>query len=199
MMRASDAVAAIRDVRTDEIVVTTMSGLGFWPDAGPRDVRLLGLMGAAASIGLGLAISKPAEVVWVIDGDGSLLMQLGVLAAIGEAQPVGFTHVVIDNRVYGVSGAQAVPASHTLNWCEMAAAAGYVSAIECTSEGQLRSALVDDTPGPRLVSARCVPERPEYLPGAFAIDASAEGARLRATLAGGGRRPPRDVASSSAR
>lgn len=182
MMEAGEAIAAIREARSDEVVVTTMSGLGFWPDASPRDFRLLGLMGAAASIGLGIAIARPDTDVWVVDGDGSLLMQLGVLAAVGDAEPARFTHIVIDNRVYGVSGAQAVPASRELSWCEMAIAAGYASAVECRSVEEIGAALAGSGGGPRLVAVRCLPERPQYLAGAFAIDAGGEAARVRASL-----------------
>jgi DNA-binding MarR family transcriptional regulator len=100
MIDARQAVDTINACRDNEIVVTTMTGLGFWPDAGPRDFRLLGLMGAAASVGLGIAIARPDEAVWVIDGDGSLMMQLGVLAAVADAAPPRFVHIVIDNRIY---------------------------------------------------------------------------------------------------
>jgi thiamine pyrophosphate-dependent acetolactate synthase large subunit-like protein len=178
----SDAIAAIRDVRDDEIVVTTMTGLGFWPEPGPKDFRLLGLMGAAASIGLGIAIACPDEDVWVIDGDGSLLMQLGVLTAVAGAGACRLTHVVIDNRVYGVSGAQPVPASAQVDWSALALAAGYVEATECSTGEALRHALATASPGPRLIVARCEPVRPAYLPGVFAFDASGEAARLRANL-----------------
>jgi phosphonopyruvate decarboxylase len=199
MMDAGHAVAAIREARADEVVVTTMSGLGFWPEAGPLDFRLLGLMGAAGSIGLGIALAQPEKDVWVIDGDGSLLMQLGVLAAVGDAEPARFTHIVLDNRVYAISGAQAVPASRTLSWCEMAAAAGYASAVECHSADELKVVLGDSGGGPRLISVRCVTERPHYLAGAFAIDAGGEAARLRATLAREPSLGPRRPASSSPR
>lgn len=182
MMPPGEAIAAIRDARDDEVVVTTMTALGFWPDAGPKDFRLLGLMGAAAAIGLGIAMACPDEDVWVIDGDGSLLMQLGVLSAVAGAGPRRFTHIVIDNRVYGVSGAQPVPGSAQLNWCGLANAAGYANATECATADALRGALAETPPGPRLIVVRCEPVRPAYPLGAFSIDPSGEAARLSSTL-----------------
>jgi thiamine pyrophosphate-dependent acetolactate synthase large subunit-like protein len=184
MMNAERAVAAIAAARERELVVTTMTGLGCWPDApSARDFRLLGLMGAAASIGLGLAIGRPEDRVWVLDGDGSLLMQLGVLAAIADAAPDNFVHIVIANRMYAISGGQPLPAGATFDWVACARAAGYRAAACADSPGELTALLGAHAPGPRLVVARCRPVRPDYPAGAFAVDASQDGARLRAALA----------------
>lgn len=182
MMTTAEAIDAIRACRRDEVVVTTMSGLGLWPSAGPLDFRLLGLMGAASSIGLGIAIARPDIRVWVIDGDGSLMMQLGALAAVADAAPRRFHHIVIDNRIYAISGAQPLPAHETFDWPAAARAAGYVGATVCRTVTELRSELASGRPGPRLVAARCEAQRPDYRPGAFAIDASREGDRVRHAL-----------------
>jgi phosphonopyruvate decarboxylase len=182
MIDARQAVDTIHACRDDEIVVTTMTGLGFWPDAGPRDFRLLGLMGAAASVGLGIAIARPDEAVWVIDGDGSLMMQLGVLAAVADAAPPRFVHIVLDNRIYAVSGAQQVPAHETFDWAGVALAAGYAEAVACDTVDELHQELASACAGPRLIVARCEAVRPPYPPGSFAIDASGESARVRAAL-----------------
>jgi len=182
MMSAAETVATIRAARGGQVVVTTMSGLAFWPEAGPRDFRLLGLMGAAASIGLGMAIARPDEEIWVIDGDGSLQMQLGVLAAVADARPLRYTHIVVDNRVYGVSGAQPLPAHEVFDWVGVALAAGYASATSCETAPELARALTAAVPGPRFIAARSEPVRPDYLPGAFAIDAGAEASRVRGSI-----------------
>jgi thiamine pyrophosphate-dependent acetolactate synthase large subunit-like protein len=179
MMSGREVVEAIYSSRSDEVVVTTMTGLAFWPDAGDRDFRLLGLMGAAGSIGLGVAIARPDQTVWVIDGDGSLMMQLGLLGAIADAKPERFCHIVLDNRIYAVSGAQPVPASETFDWVAVALAAGYQHAEACDTPAQLQTALHSPEPAPRMIVARCEPTRPDYPPGSFAIDAAGEGARVR--------------------
>ena len=185
MIAARDAVAEIRAARDRELVIATMTPLGYWPDAGPHDFRLLGLMGGAAPIGLGLALARPDERVWVLDGDGSLLMALGVLSSVAGAAPANLVHVVFDNRVYAVSGAQPTPASDTLDWVALALGAGYRAAVRVEDRGALRAALHDRGPGPRMVVIACPPERPEdFIRGQFQTDATGEGARVRAALAG---------------
>ena len=83
----------------------------------------MGTMGAAASIGLGIALGVPDRPVWVLDGDGSLLMQLAVVAAVADAAPDNLVHVVIDNGIYAISGAQPTPAPR--DWAALLQAAGY--------------------------------------------------------------------------
>ena len=70
---------------------------------GDRDTYFYtwGSMGLASSIGLGLAMAKPDRRVVVLDGDGSLLMNLGSLATIGWVKPANLVVVVIDNRERG--------------------------------------------------------------------------------------------------
>ena len=182
MMQTEQAVTAICEARERELVVTTMSALGLWPDATSRDFRLLGLMGAAGSIGLGLAIGLREETVWVIDGDGSLMMQLGVLGAVADARPARFVHVVIANGIYAISGAQRLPAHACFDWTACALAAGYADAAACGTPDELIAALQIDGEGPRLVVAQCDPARPEFAPGAFAVDVSGDAARMRAAL-----------------
>jgi thiamine pyrophosphate-dependent acetolactate synthase large subunit-like protein len=183
LMTGSEAVAVVVAARRQEVVVTTMTGLGFWPRPGQRDFRVLGLMGAAASIGLGIALARPDLGVWVLDGDGSLMMQLGVLCAVADAAPPALTHIVIDNRVYGVSGAQPVPASAILSWTAAALAAGYRESVECETERDLAAALRSAAPGPRMIVARAASVRPNFPAGAFVFDAAGEAPRLRGGLA----------------
>jgi sulfopyruvate decarboxylase subunit beta len=71
-----------------------------------RNFYMIGSMGLASSIGLGLALSKPHEKVIVIDGDGSLLMNMGSLVTIFACNPANLTWIVIDNGAYGSTGNQ---------------------------------------------------------------------------------------------
>jgi phosphonopyruvate decarboxylase len=176
----TDALAAIAAARTDEITVLTMSTLAL-PDQGESDFRLVGQMGAAASIGLGIAVGRPDQAVWVLDGDGSLLMALGVLAAVGDAAPPRFVHVVIANGIYAVSGRQPVPAMS--DWEQLGLGAGYRSARTCSTAAELSAALRADEPGPRMVVVRCTGGVEGLPPGSEAIDPSGESARLRVVLA----------------
>ena len=67
---------------------------------------MIGSMGLASSIGLGLALARPDKKIVVIDGDGSLLMNMGSLVTIYAANPSNLTWIVIDNGAYGSTGNQ---------------------------------------------------------------------------------------------
>jgi thiamine pyrophosphate-dependent acetolactate synthase large subunit-like protein len=187
MMTVEDVASVVAEAQGEAVVVSTMSAMAFGSDAGARgtgggalDFRVLGVMGAAGSLGLGLAIGRPDRDVWVVDGDGSLLMQLGCLAAVGGARPERLTHVVIANGVYAVSGAQPLPVRP--DWPALALAAGYAGAAWAHSPAELAGILGAADPGPRLIAAVCDPARPDYPNGAFDFDASGQGAALRAAL-----------------
>jgi phosphonopyruvate decarboxylase len=180
-MRVEEATTVLRQEAGDAIAVLTMSPMAFWGESRPLDFRLLGTMGAAASIGLGIALGTPDRTVWVIDGDGSLLMQLGVVAAVADAAPENYVHVVIDNGIYAISGAQPTPAPR--DWVALLEGAGYREAVVCESPDDLRAALRRDAAGPRAVVIRCVRERPAYPPGALVAIPETEAARIRDHLA----------------
>ena len=67
---------------------------------------MIGSMGLASSIGLGLAVAKPNKNIVVIDGDGSLLMNMGSLVTVFANNPSNLTWIVIDNGAYGSTGNQ---------------------------------------------------------------------------------------------
>ncbi|MBR4447934.1 sulfopyruvate decarboxylase subunit beta [Methanobrevibacter sp.] len=71
-----------------------------------KNFYMIGSMGLASSIGLGLALAKPYEDVVVIDGDGSLLMNMGSLVTVFANNPSNLTWIVIDNGAYGSTGNQ---------------------------------------------------------------------------------------------
>ena len=75
----------------------------------PRNFYTWGSMGLASSIGLGLALARPDVRVFVLDGDGSLLMNLGSLATIGLLRPANLIVVVMDNEEYATTGGQKTP------------------------------------------------------------------------------------------
>ena len=97
--------------------------------AGDRDANFYtwGSMGLASSIGLGLAMAQPDRRVIVLDGDGSLLMNLGSLATIGWVGPENLIVIVWDNEQYGTTGGQDTATAHGTN-LEAAAQAMGISA-----------------------------------------------------------------------
>jgi thiamine pyrophosphate-dependent acetolactate synthase large subunit-like protein len=82
--------------------------------AGDRDTYFYtwGSMGLASSVGLGLAMAQPDRRVVVLDGDGSLLMNLGSLATIGWVRPANLVVIVWDNGLYGTTGGQDTATAH---------------------------------------------------------------------------------------
>ena len=85
---------------------------------------MIGSMGLASSIGLGVALSRPEKKVIVLDGDGNVLMAMGTLAMISAAAPKNFIHVVIDNEVYESTGSQKT-FSNAIQLEEVARGVGY--------------------------------------------------------------------------
>src|SRR4051812_22465663 len=78
----------------------------------PQNFYTWGSMGIASSIGLGLALARPELRVFVLDGDGSLLMNLGSLATIGWVRPSNLVVIVWDNQEYGTTGGPPAAAPH---------------------------------------------------------------------------------------
>jgi thiamine pyrophosphate-dependent acetolactate synthase large subunit-like protein len=107
----------------------------------PANFYTWGSMGLASSIGLGLALARPDLRVFALDGDGSLLMNLGSLATIGQLQPSNFTLVVMDNGEYATTGRQPTP---TAGGADLAAAARAMRA----------TAAVADTPADLAAAVR---------------------------------------------
>ena len=129
-IKPEDALRAIAERRGEAVVVPTMTTAPAWRDIAPDDlsVTCVGFMGGASSLGLGIALARPERRVIVLDGDGSLLMQLGSLATIAGAEPRNFTHVLFKNGVYHTSGSQTIPGGMRVDFAGMARAAGYRNA-----------------------------------------------------------------------
>ena len=85
---------------------------------------MIGSMGLASSIGLGIALKKPKKRVFVFDGDGNILMNLGSLVTIGSLKPKNLIHVVIDNNSHESTGGQPTYSSR-INLEKIAKNTGY--------------------------------------------------------------------------
>ena len=142
----------------------------------PQNFYTWGSMGMASSIGLGLALARPDLPVFVLDGDGSLLMNLGSLATIGLLRPANLVLVVMDNEEYATTGGQKTPTAHGADLEAAARAMGIASSVTVRSEAELKGALVDRSPAcPRSSpeSQRAEGER-LALPGASVIVAKVQ-------------------------
>src|ERR1700687_258910 len=77
----------------------------------PQNFYMLGSMGLAFPIALGVALAQPKRRVFALEGDGSLLMQMGCLSTIATLAPKNLSMIVMDNGVYQITGAQPTPAA----------------------------------------------------------------------------------------
>jgi phosphonopyruvate decarboxylase len=151
-MKPEDVLRLIAAERGDAIVIPTMTTAPAWRDLAPDDLSIscVGFMGGASSLGLGLALARPSRRVVVLDGDGSLLMQLGSLATIAGARPRNLAHLVFKNGIYHTSGAQEIPGGLTVDFVAMARGAGYRNAYAVRDldefKRRLPSVLGDEGP-----------------------------------------------------
>ncbi len=102
-------------------------------DDQPTNFYMLGTMGLASSIGLGLALAQPKPVI-VIDGDGSILTNLGTLPTIANNPAPNYVLLVIDNGSYGSTGDQPTYTGRKTSLAGMARAAGCERVVECRAE-----------------------------------------------------------------
>ena len=121
----------------------------------PQNFYMIGSMGLASAIGLGLCLTRPRWPTVVFDGDGNVLMSLGILAMVGGLRPHHLIHVVFDNEVYGSTGNQASP-SRGVRLDRVAAAAGYHSSVAVTRASDVEDAVHQAlrTEGPHFVLAK---------------------------------------------
>lgn len=120
-----DALRALAEQRTDQVVVTTMTTTLQWPLVSdhPLDFDFLAFgMGHASDFGLGLALARPERKVVVLKGDGGLLMSLGSLVTLGRYGPPNLVVLLMENRVFEMVGGQALP--DAVDFPGMARAAG---------------------------------------------------------------------------
>lgn len=142
-MRRFEAIQQIMDVVTDEIVVCNLGHPSqelFAVKDRPRNFYMLGSMGMASSIGLGLALSTSRTVI-VLDGDGAILMNLGSLATIGISKPKNYVLIIIDNEAYGSTGFQRTFTARGLHIEHVAQACGIERAVLITDKETIAPTL----------------------------------------------------------
>lgn len=125
----AQAIGALLELLTDQPVVICngfASRETYKLGDRPTHFYMIGSMGVASAIALGVALSKPRKKVIVFDGDGNVLMGMGTLSTVGALKPRNFVHVVFDNEVYGSTGNQPT-FSQTVRLDQVAKAAGYVN------------------------------------------------------------------------
>ena len=119
---------------------------------------MIGSMGLASSIGLGVAMCKPDKKVIIIDGDGNVLMALGTLAMIAAEAPKNLIHVVIDNEVYESTGSQR-SLSGKIKLEQVAKSSGYKNVLRIDKKEEIKDAFLKlkELTGPNFLLIKVEP------------------------------------------
>lgn len=118
----------------------------------PSNFYMMGSMGLASSIGLGLALARPGRVL-AVDGDGSVLMNLGGLSTIAHFGPPNLVVVILDNAVHGSTGNQPSHTALGTDLAEVARASGVASVARVDNVPDLMT-TVEEVQGPAVILAR---------------------------------------------
>ncbi|MBR0710394.1 thiamine pyrophosphate-dependent enzyme [Bradyrhizobium liaoningense] len=122
----------------------------------PQNFYMLGSMGLAFPIALGVALAQPDRPVFALEGDGSLLMQLGALSTIAALKPKNLIMIVMDNGIYQITGAQPTPAAGVADIVGIATASGLARSSWAADEEDFER-LVDEAMSadePSLIAIR---------------------------------------------
>lgn len=132
MMKRDQCLKVLARHRSNEIVVAVYRAAQEWIHISPSELNytFTGAMGQGSSHALGLALGRPDRRVIVLDGDGSLLMNLGSLVTIGNAAPSNLIHCLCRNGTYETNGAVPIPGAGHISFTAMARAAGYRKTYE---------------------------------------------------------------------
>ena len=146
-------------LKRDEAVIGGIGNANFdlWAcGQRPQNFYMLGSMGLAIPIALGVAIAQPKRHVIALEGDGSLLMQLGCLATVAMQAPKNLTIVLWDNGIYQITGSQPTASASTADLIAIARGAGIANSAWAADEEDfdrlVAAALQDGEPS--LIAAR---------------------------------------------
>ena len=145
-----------------------------------NQLYMVGSMGCAVSLALGIALAQPRRRVIAIDGDGAALMRLGALSTVGYQRPDNLVHIVIDNGQHESTGGQATVSPH-VDFCAIAAACGYPSVARAVEPAELSVLLAAPSSGPMFIHVPVLPGVPANLPRPVITPAEVA-ARLRQYL-----------------
>lgn len=144
---------------TDEAVIGGIGNANFdlWASGQrPQNFYMLGSMGLTIPIALGVAIAQPRRHVIALEGDGSLLMQLGCLTTVAARAPKNLTMILWDNGLYQITGSQPTPAAAVADLVAVARACGIAKSAWAADEAEFDSLVATALKegGPSLIAAR---------------------------------------------
>jgi len=153
-MNRKEAIQIISDRIGDEIIVSANGFIGrdlFEINDKENNFYMIGSMGLSSSIGLGIALKKPKKRVYIFDGDGNILMNLGSLATIGYLKPRNFFHFIFDNNAHESTGGQPT-VSNSIKIQKIAKVTGY-KIFEVRNHTELQKVLtkIKNMSGPTMI------------------------------------------------
>lgn len=166
MNRAELTRRLVARLQNDEAVIGGIGHTNFdlWASGQrPQNFYMLGSMGLAPSIALGVALAQPERRVFALEGDGSLLMHLGALGTAAAMAPKNLAIVIFDNGVYQITGSQPTLTSHGVDLVAIARGSGLAQSCWAADEAHFESlverALTQD--GPWVIGTRTDSALPE--------------------------------------
>jgi len=143
-MKRSDVIRTVAAcVDTDALIIANLGfpsrELAAYADR-PGNFYMLGSMGLASSVGLGCSLFTDHRV-YVIDGDGSVLMNAGMLATLAHHSPDNLCIIIIDNSAYGSTGGQPTYTAQKTDIAGMARAAGSQNVVRVRTKSALKKAI----------------------------------------------------------
>jgi sulfopyruvate decarboxylase subunit beta len=155
LMTQRQALEVLARHRAGHVVITTMTAVGLWPQlsTSPLDFAYLpSAMGHGPGLALGLALARPGRGIVLVNGDGSMLMNLGSLVTLA-CHPADVYLLVLDNGLYEVTGGQETAGQGRVDFAGLARAAGIrrVYSFNNLTAWQTGAAEALTGPGPVVV------------------------------------------------
>jgi thiamine pyrophosphate-dependent acetolactate synthase large subunit-like protein len=155
VMTQRQALEVLVQHRGERIVVATMASMGIWPELSDRPldfVYMPSAMGQGPALALGLALAHPERGAIVLNGDGSMLMNLGSLVTLAN-HPANVYLTIMDNGIYEVTGGQPTAGTGHTDFAGMARAAGIqrVYAFDALESWRAKAGETLAGPGPVVI------------------------------------------------
>ena len=138
-----EALNIIQKNINNNIILTTTGKSGrelYTLEDRNNQIYMVGSMGCALSLGLGLSTNNKNKKIYIIDGDGALLMRMGNMAFAGQQNPSNLVHILLDNNVHDSTGGQ-ISNSNRIDFCKIAKACSYTNIYELNTKEDLNIIL----------------------------------------------------------